>query len=124
MQDNIINEVCRLLRILSNKDTMKIFIESNLGLDASTDTPTRLGMNRKQYYIGLRQLKDAGLVTKNEGKYVQTIMGRTLYKRLLPLITELLKERTKLSMADTLMKSGRFSIDEIYSALQIDTTDE
>lgn len=119
MQDDIIQETSRLLGILARRDALAIFMESIEGIDASTETPTRLAMSKKQYYTRLRQLIDAGLITKSKGKYVQTTMGKILYKRCLQLIFEQVKNAKKLLMADILKDSGRFDVDEIYRLLEI-----
>ncbi|MEM1951616.1 MAG: hypothetical protein QXE95_06785 [Candidatus Nitrosocaldus sp.] len=119
MQDDIIQETSRLLGILAKQDALTIFLESIEGIDASTDTPERLGMSKKQYYTRLKQLMDAGLITKSKGKYVQTTMGKILYERCLQLVFEQVRNAKKLIMADILKDSGRFDMDEIYRLLQI-----
>lgn len=119
MQDDIIQETSRLLEIIAKHDALTIFMESIEGIDASTDTPSRLGMSKKQYYTRLKQLIDAGLITKSRGKYVQTTMGKILYERCLQLIFEQVRNAKKLIMADILKSSGRFDMDEIYRLLQI-----
>lgn len=119
MQDDIIQETSRLLGILAKHDALTLFLEGIEGIDASTDTPTRLGMSKKQYYTRLRQLIDAGLITKSRGKYVQTTMGRILYERCLQLVFEQVRNAKKLIMVDILKDSGRFDVDEIYRLLQI-----
>ncbi|MEM0446361.1 MAG: hypothetical protein QW574_02805 [Candidatus Nitrosocaldus sp.] len=119
MQDDIIQETSRLLAILAKQDALTIFLESIEGIDASTDTPERLGMSKKQYYTRLKQLIDAGLITKSKGKYVQTTMGKILYERCLQLVFEQVRNAKKLIMADILKGSGRFDMDEIYRLLQI-----
>ncbi|MCS6768386.1 MAG: hypothetical protein RMJ59_04740 [Candidatus Nitrosocaldus sp.] len=119
MQDDIIQETSRLLAILAKHDALTIFMESVEGIDASTDTPARLRMSKKQYYTRLKQLIDAGLITKSKGKYVQTTMGRILYERCLQVIFEQVRNAKKLIMADILKGSGRFDMDEIYRLLQI-----
>jgi predicted transcriptional regulator len=108
-----------LLGILAKHDSLTLFLESVEGIDASTDTPARLGMSKKQYYTRLKQLIGAGLITKSKGKYVQTTMGRMLYERCLKLVFEQVRNAKKLIMADILKDSGRFDMDEIYRLLQI-----
>ncbi len=108
-----------MLAILAKQDALTIFLESIEGIDASTDTPERLGMSKKQYYTRLKQLIDAGLITKSKGKYVQTTMGKILYERCLQLVFEQVRNAKKLIMADILKGSGRFDMDEIYRLLQI-----
>ncbi|MFN4337359.1 MAG: hypothetical protein ACK4FV_07280 [Candidatus Nitrosocaldus sp.] len=119
MQDDIIQETSRLLEILAKRDALTIFMGSIEGIDASTDTAARLAMSKKQYYTRLKQLIDAGLITKSRGKYVQTTMGKILYERCLQLIFEQVRNAKKLIMADILKNSGRFDMDEIYRLLQI-----
>lgn len=108
-----------MLGILAKQDALTLFMESIEGIDASTTTAERLGMSKKQYYTRLKQLIDAGLITKSKGRYVQTTLGKIMYERCLQLIFEQVKNAKRLMMVDILRQSGRFDMDEIYSILQI-----
>jgi predicted transcriptional regulator len=65
----------KLLSTLSKRDSLSIFMASSQGLKAESDTPHMLGLTKKTYYTRLKQLIDAGLITKSDGAYCYTTFG-------------------------------------------------
>ncbi len=121
MQDDILKETSNILGILSKYDALKIFLHSIEGIEADTNASDKLGLTKKQYYTRLKQLVDAGLIEKRQGKYVHTTLGKVIYDKAIRMLFEHVKNSKKLLMIDVLKSSGKFDMDEIYKLLQIKT---
>jgi hypothetical protein len=105
----------KLLSTLSKRDSLSIFMASSHGLKAESDTPHMLGLSKKTYYTRLKQLTDAGLITKSDGAYCYTTFGSVVYqKHLLGLIEEM-KSLKQMNMVDTLKNTNQFTDDDIMN---------
>src|SRR5919206_143292 len=103
----------KLLSVLSKKDNLSIFIFAKDGLKAESSTMQNLGLSRKVYYTGLRQLIDAGLISKAEGAYSYTTLGGIIYQRHIVRLIEEMKNKQQMMMIDTLKKTKEFSEEDI-----------
>jgi predicted transcriptional regulator len=103
----------KLLSVLSKKDNLSMFIFAKNGLKAESSTLQNLGLSRKVYYTRLRQLIDAGLISKSEGAYSYTTFGGIIYQRhIVELIGEM-KNKQQMMMIDTLKNTKEFSEEDI-----------
>jgi hypothetical protein len=66
------------MKALGDKNTLTIFKAAGQGLKGSYKTNEELGLTRKQYYRRIQNLVDLGLVRKEHGSYIQTLLGATL----------------------------------------------
>ena len=66
--------------VLSKKDSFEIFCLAASGISASTQSWKEEGFSKKRYYTRLRGLMDLGLVEKDKGHYVHTVLGRIVYE--------------------------------------------
>ncbi len=123
IENDILKETSNILGILSKYDALKIFLHSIEGIEADTNASDKLGLTKKQYYTRLKQLVDAGLIEKRQGKYVHTTLGKVIYDKAIRMLFEHVKNSKKLLMIDVLKSSGKFDMDEIYKLLQIKTED-
>ena len=103
----------KLLSVLSKKDNLSIFIFAKDGLKAESSTMQNLGLSRKVYYTGLRQLIDAGLISKSEGAYSYTTLGGIIYQGHIVRLIEEMKNKQQIMMIDTLKNSKEFSEEDI-----------
>ncbi len=103
----------KLLSVLSKKDNLSIFIFAKDGLKAESSTMQNLGLSRKVYYTGLRQLIDAGLISKSEGAYSYTTLGGIIYQGHIVRLIEEMKNKQQMMMIDTLKNSKEFSEEDI-----------
>ena len=78
----IISNFQNLLCLLSSRDNLKMFSIAKDGLRVGTSTVDTLKITHKRYYKALKQLKDAGLIEKdNKGYYTHTTFGSIVYQR-------------------------------------------
>jgi predicted transcriptional regulator len=129
--EDLLLKSANLLYILSKRDNLSIFISANNshtsnnhhnnnndndnGLKAEVSTAKKLGIPRKTYYTRLKQLIDAGLITKFEGAYIPTTLGAIIYQRhLLELIGQM-KNIKQMRMIDNLKDTKEFSDHEILN---------
>ena len=103
----------KLLSVLSKKDNLSIFIFAKDGLKAESSTMQNLGLSRKVYYTGLRQLIDAGLISKSEGAYSYTTLGGIIYQGHIVRLIEEMKNKQQMMMIDTLKNSKEFSEEDM-----------
>jgi len=103
----------KLLSVLSKKDNLSMFIFAKDGLKAESSTLQSLGLSRKVYYTRLRQLIDAGLISKSEGAYSYTTLGGIIYQRHIVELIEEMKNKQQMMMIDTLKNTKEFSEEDI-----------
>jgi predicted transcriptional regulator len=103
----------KLLSVLSKKDNLSMFIFAKDGLKAESSTLQNLGLSRKVYYTRLRQLIDAGLISKSEGAYSYTTFGGIIYQRHIVKLIEEMKNKQQMMMIDTLKNTKEFSEEDI-----------
>lgn len=72
-------KVKEVLSLLSKEGTIKILKESGSKLVSRRDTPSSLGLSRRQYYTRLRDLKRLGMVRKEGEGYIRTENGEKIY---------------------------------------------
>lgn len=72
-------KVKEVLSLLSKEGTIKILRESGSKLTSRRDTPSSLGLSRRQYYTRLRDLKRLGMVRKEGEGYIRTENGEKIY---------------------------------------------
>jgi len=105
----------KLLSTLSKRDSLSIFMASSHGLRAESDTPHMLGLTKKTYYTRLKQLIDAGLITKSDGAYCYTTFGNLVYQKHIVGLIEEMKSLKQMNMVDTLKNSNQFTDDDIMN---------
>ena len=103
----------KLLSVLSKKDNLSMFIFAKDGLRAESSTLQNLGLSKKVYYTRLRQLIDAGLISKSEGAYSYTTFGGIIYQRHIVELIEEMKNKQQMMMIDTLKNTKEFSEEDI-----------
>ncbi|MDE1846244.1 MAG: hypothetical protein KGH53_03120 [Candidatus Micrarchaeota archaeon] len=108
----------KIFELLSKKDAIAIFVEASKGFAAKIDSNEKIGMSRKQYYVRLAQLVDAGLIEKSKEVYEQTAFGKAVYNKHFLGMKALVRDVRKYQMEDVLRKSNKFNksdIDEVFS---------
>ncbi|MHB8546797.1 MAG: hypothetical protein ACYDAJ_08535 [Nitrosotalea sp.] len=112
-KNKLAQKITGLLSVLSKPDAIRIFILARDGIESKLDTPSEIGLTRKQYYSRLSQLVKLDLVTKDESVYRHTMFGEIIYHNYLLRLGNEIKNSKYLSMCDIIKQSHRFSKDEI-----------
>ena len=114
-QDNskFFAQLTEVLSVLSKSDALTIFLMSNEGIKSELDTPTKIGLTKKQYYTRLKQLVELGLVVKNNESYIQTSFGKVVYQKHILGLTNNIKNSKYLQMVDVLKANPKFNDGDI-----------
>src|SRR6478736_2251795 len=109
----ILSQLTEVLSVLSKNDALTIFLMPNEGIKSELDTPTKIGLTKKQYYTRLKQLVDLGLITKNNESYMQTAFGKVVYQKHIIGLTNNIKNSKYLQMVDVLKANPKFNEKDI-----------
>jgi len=109
----ILSQLTEVLSVLSKNDALTIFLMANEGIKSELDTPTKIGLTKKQYYTRLKQLVDLGLITKNNESYMQTAFGKVVYQKHIIGLTNNIKNSKYLQMVDVLKADSKFNDKDI-----------
>lgn len=108
-----------LLYLLSRGDNLKMFAMASKGLRIGIGTLDTLRITPKRYYRALKQLKDAGLIEKDQkGHYIHTTFGSIVYQRNFVEMNQYIENLEKMQMIDTLRHAGKFSEASILKITQ------
>lgn len=108
-----LNQLMEIMAVLSKSDALTIFLMANKGVMSDLETPTKIGLTRKQYYTRLKQLVDLGLLTKHNDSYIHTAFGKLMYQKHVIEITNHIKNSKYLEMVDTLKTNSKFNDQDI-----------
>ncbi len=106
-----------IIRSLSSRENLVLFQMASGGIKYNFSLLEKSGISRKQYYRGLRALKDAGLVRKFGSKYLQTTLGKLVYHEILK-IEKYANRQNEMKMIDILKDSGQFSQNEMSALIK------
>ena len=111
LKDNskLLAKLMDILSVLSKNDALTIFLMAEEGIRSELDTPTKIGLTKKQYYTRLKQLVDLGLVVKNNESYIQTAFGKIVYQKHILGLTNNIKNSKYLQMVDVLKANPKFN---------------
>lgn len=73
-------EISEVFKALSDDKALMIFNTIALGPGNSVKLSDNLNLSRKQYYSKMERLSKQGLVTRKNGKYYLTTLGKVLYE--------------------------------------------
>ena len=109
----VLDQVMNILSVLSKNDALTIFLMAIKGIKSELDTPTKMGLTKKQYYTRLKQLVDLGLLAKRGDSYTQTTFGNLVYdKHIIGLLNDV-KNFKYLEMIDALKENSKFTENDI-----------
>jgi len=115
-------DMAKIMNSLGNEDALALFLYSKDSISSSKDAIRTLGLTQKRFYTRLKDLIDNKLIEKSEGEYKHTALGSVVFNMGLSL-ENLLQNREKLEVLDTLRKSNSISPEntkQILDALKID----
>ena len=101
-----------IFSIFSKHDNILMFCMAKDGLKTHSSELHDEIPTKKRYYKALKQLKDAGLIEKSKVSrdiYFQTIFGSIIYQKIFVELTELVNNKEKFKMIDTLKQANKFS---------------
>jgi hypothetical protein len=102
---------------LASKENLALFQMASAGVRYNFFLLEKSGISRKQYYRGLRILRDAGLIRKFNDRYMHTTLGKLIYHEILK-IEKFTDHQNEMKMIDILKDSGQFSQNEMTSFLK------
>ena len=102
-----------ILSVLSKNDALTIFLMAVKGIKSELDTPTKIGLTKKQYYTRLKQLVDLGLLVKRDDSYTQTTFGKLVYSKHVIGLLNNVKNSKYMEMVDTLKENSKFTDNDI-----------
>lgn len=121
--DTVSQCMLELFFLLSRPDAIRILALARGGLRSKRDTPSEIGLTKKQYYTRLGQLVDLNLVEKKEyvigrkvrsvSVYTTTLFGNLVYRRCILDVQEMVSNTRNLKAAEILYRSSKFSPEEI-----------
>lgn len=119
LKDNpkLLEQLTNVLSILSKNDALTIFLIAEEGIRSELDTPTKIGLTKKQYYTRLKQLVDLGLVEKHNESYTQTAFGRVVYQKYIVGLANNIKNSKYLQMVDVLKANPKFNEKDIMDLI-------
>ncbi len=111
--------VQRSLKALSNDKSLILFETiANQALN-TYNILTRLALTKKQYYLRLSSLVDAGLIQRKKGTYGMTSFGKVVYKAL-TLIGQAVSNQWKLKAIDSLeMSTSDYVQEEVPKLMEL-----
>lgn len=112
------SSISQLLSTLSSNDSLALFMLASNGIKADSSTIEKTGLTKRKYYTRLNQLIDAGLISKYDGIYAHTSLGRIIYQNHILQLMETAKNRKTLQMIDTLRNTKQYSNDEIQNFIE------
>lgn len=117
LKDNseLLAQVMDVLSVLSKNDALTIFLMAHDGIRSELDTPTKIGLTKKQYYTRLKQLVDLGLVEKHRESYAQTAFGKVVYQKHILGLSNNIKNSKYLQMVDVLKANPKFNEKDIIA---------
>jgi hypothetical protein len=115
--NDLVQKTHEIIFSLSSRENLELFQMASGGVRYNFFLLEKSGISRKQYYKGLKTLKDAGLVRKLENRYMHTTLGRLVYHEILKIkkYTDYLNE---MKMIDILKDSGQFSQNEMSTFIK------
>jgi predicted transcriptional regulator len=111
----LLAQVMDVLSVLSKNDALIIFLMAHEGIRSELDTPTKIGLTKKQYYTRLKQLVDLGLVEKHKESYAQTAFGKVVYQKHILGLSNNIKNSKYLQMVDVLKANPKFNENDIIA---------
>ena len=115
LKDNskVLAQLTEVLSVLSKNDALAIFLMAEDGIRSELDTPTKIGLTKKQYYTRLKQLVDLGLVSKHGEYYTQTMFGKIIYQKHILGLGNDIKNSKYMQMIDELKTNPKFNESDI-----------
>jgi len=119
LKDNskLLSQLTEILSVLSKNDALTIFLTAEEGIRSELDTPTKIGLTKKQYYTRLKQLVDLGLVEKHNESYTQTAFGKVVYQKYILGLANNIKNSKYLQMVDALKANPKFNEKDIMELI-------
>ena len=116
---DLIDNSHNIFSVLSRINNLKVFSAAKDGLKITKPVLERSGISKGKCYRALRQLKDAGLIEKQEKgggeqkkddpSYVHTTYGSMVYQRNILEICKYTKHSDKMQMIDSIKQAQHFS---------------
>jgi hypothetical protein len=73
-------DICNVLRVISDDKSLALFNTVALTTDSPTVAISRLKLTRKQYYSRMSAMTTAGLITRRNGRYFLTSVGKVVHE--------------------------------------------
>lgn len=115
--EETLNRMMQILSVISKNDALSLLILAKEGIKSELDTPSKIGMTKKQYYSRLKQLVDLGLVVKNQNEYVLTVLGSMIFQKYISNLLKDIEDSKYIEIVEILKNNPRFSNHDISNFL-------
>jgi DNA-binding transcriptional ArsR family regulator len=112
-----LEDIERILSVLSNEDALKIFKMAGDGIACSTEAIRKMGLTQKRYYTRLNELLEAKLIRKDDGAYKHTILGSIIY-RVINYLSDIVEREEQLELMDKVKRARNLSDEEKERIIQ------
>jgi predicted transcriptional regulator len=117
------SDLVKILNALGNEDALAIFIYAESGIQSSKDAIRTLGLTQKRFYSRLKDLIDVKLISKTEGEYQYTALGKHFYN-LKRQIEPVLDNKERLELIDKIGQAGALSSKEAQKIAEVLSIDD
>lgn len=116
-------DLVKILNALGNEDALSIFLYTENTIKSSKDAIRALGLTQKRFYSRLKDLIDVKLITKVEGEYRYTALGKYFFN-LKRTIEPVLDNKERLELIDKIGQVGALSNQEAQRIAEVLSIDD
>lgn len=117
------HDLVQIMNALGNEDALAIFIYAADGISSSKDAIRTLRLTQKRFYSRLKDLMEVKLVSKVDGEYRHTALGKYFYN-MKNKLEPVLENRDRLELIDKIGQVGSLSNKEAQRIAEVLALDE
>lgn len=117
------HDLVNIMNALGNEDALAIFIYTADGIQSSKDAIRTLHLTQKRFYSRLKDLIDVKLISKVDGEYRHTALGKYFYN-MKNKIESVLENKERLELIDKIGQVGSLSNKEAQRIAEVLAIDE
>ena len=103
-QDRTGPSITSVLKVMSDEKALALFNKVVVSADNRIISPKEFNLKSKQYYSRLSGILKVGLIKRNKGRYIPTLLGRVVYDSQM-VMEEALSHYWKLKVIDQIETS-------------------
>lgn len=107
-----------ILNALADYNALVLFRTIAATRDGSNILISKMNLSRKQYYSRMSRLMNAGLVKRQNGKYILTSLGKVIHEAEKSIETVLVHDYWKLKTIDSLETCEDLPMEELHKIIE------
>jgi predicted transcriptional regulator len=107
-----------ILNALADYNALVLFRTIAATRDSSNILISKMNLSRKQYYSRMSRLMNAGLVKRQNGKYILTSLGKVIHEAEKSIETALVHDYWKLKTIDSLETCEDLPMEELHKIIE------